>query len=112
MRKMGKLFDKKEDCYGCGACANICPKNAIELKQDEQGFSYPKVDQEKCIECGLCSKSCQIGKESDHKNPANEKCYGFKHNNAIRIKSSSGGIYSLLSDYVIKMGGMLRWCNI
>lgn len=105
MRKMGKLFDKKEDCYGCGACANICPKNAIELIQDEQGFSYPKVDQEKCIECGLCSKSCQIGKESNHKNLANEKCYGFKHNNAIRIKSSSGGIYSLLSDYVIKMGG-------
>ena len=44
----------KENCCGCEACANICPKHCITMVEDEEGFKYPKVDKEKCINCKLC----------------------------------------------------------
>lgn len=31
------LFDDKKDCCGCGACMNVCPKNAIRMAEDEVG---------------------------------------------------------------------------
>ena len=37
-------IEKKKDCCGCGACANVCPKNCIELKSDKEGFLYPKIE--------------------------------------------------------------------
>ena len=50
----------KTKCCGCTACANICPKKCIIMKQDNEGFQYPHVDIERCINCGLCDKSCPI----------------------------------------------------
>ena len=55
------ILDKK-DCCGCGACSNICPHNCISMNYDEEGFLYPKVDIEKCIECHLCEKICPLKK--------------------------------------------------
>ena len=46
----------KSKCSGCHSCMNICPKNCIKMKVDEEGFWYPQVDKEKCIECGICKK--------------------------------------------------------
>ena len=51
-------IEKKTDCCGCHACFNICPKDAIEMKEDEYGFKYPVINQEKCIECGMCTYIC------------------------------------------------------
>ena len=48
-----KLFENKNKCCGCTACMNICPKKAISMKEDEEGFLYPIVDEEKCVECEL-----------------------------------------------------------
>lgn len=48
----------KEKCTGCSACYNICPKNAISMKQDNKEFLYPKIDGNKCIKCNLCEKIC------------------------------------------------------
>ncbi len=50
---MHKLFNKKFECTGCSACADICPKTAIKMKPDEQGFCYPNVDENLCVNCGL-----------------------------------------------------------
>lgn len=52
--------DRKEECCGCTACYSICPKNCIEMKEDNEGFLYPEVDKTKCINCGLCEKVCPI----------------------------------------------------
>ena len=58
------LFDKKEDCCGCGACMNICPRQAISMKEDEAGFVFPEIDEEKCIRCGLCKKVCTFREDN------------------------------------------------
>ena len=55
-----ELFKNKEDCFGCMACVSVCPQDAIDIIRDEQGFDYPQINKEKCINCGLCKKACQI----------------------------------------------------
>ncbi len=100
------LFDSKHQCYGCGACSNICSKNAIILKQDVNGFYYPEISSALCIECGLCAKVCQIGKETNKLNNKSEFCFGIKANDEIREHSSSGGIFTLISDSILKDNGV------
>lgn len=52
------LYDRKEECCGCAACMQICPKAAICMVDDNEGFEYPFVDAEKCIRCYMCLKIC------------------------------------------------------
>lgn len=54
------LFENKEDCCGCTACYAICPKSAIVMKPDEEGFLYPCIEEDKCIRCYQCSGVCPI----------------------------------------------------
>lgn len=99
------IADKK-DCCGCWACANICPKQCISMKEDEEGFCYPVVDTKTCIECGLCEKVCPIHKpQEDDKIPVN---YVIQNKDAgVRRHSTSGGFYAAISDFVVKKGGVV-----
>ena len=54
------LYERKELCCGCTACYAICPKNAITMEPDEEGFLYPVVNEEKCVRCYQCWKVCPI----------------------------------------------------
>lgn len=54
------LFDKKEECCGCTACYAVCPKSAIDMVADEEGFEYPKVDQTECTGCHVCLTVCPM----------------------------------------------------
>lgn len=54
------LFQKKEDCCGCTACYSICPVSAISMKEDEEGFDYPIIDDNKCVKCYKCVSVCPI----------------------------------------------------
>ena len=58
------LFDKKENCCGCWACENICPKNAIKMHEDKEGFLFPSIDRNLCVGCGLCEKVCPVKKQN------------------------------------------------
>lgn len=54
------LYERKEDCTGCTACYSICPKHAIEMFDDEEGFLYPSIDAKECIRCQACIRVCPV----------------------------------------------------
>ena len=61
----------KQDCCGCYACVQRCPKQCIRMESDEEGFEYPIIDKEQCINCGLCNKVCPQTNTSYSKQPIN-----------------------------------------
>ena len=96
---MKEILEKKK-CTACTACVNICPKNAIKMIEFEDGFKYPTIDQNKCTDCKLCQTVCPV--LNKHKNNITNKCYvAYNKNEDILLKSSSGGIFSALADYIL-----------
>lgn len=61
------FFDKKENCCGCSACYAVCPKHAIRMRPDEEGFLYPVLKEEKCIKCYKCLSVCVFKKDQTAK---------------------------------------------
>lgn len=61
------LYNRKEECCGCTACYAVCPKDAISMVEDEEGFLYPAVDDEKCIRCYKCLSVCAFKKAQREK---------------------------------------------
>ena len=58
MKDIPTLLNRKEECCGCAACYAICPKQAIIMKEDEEGFEYPNIDELKCVLCFMCLNVC------------------------------------------------------
>jgi NAD-dependent dihydropyrimidine dehydrogenase PreA subunit len=97
---------QKEQCCGCSACVHICPKHSISFQEDKEGFLYPKVDLETCVDCGLCEKVCPIINQDPEREP--QKVYAAKnYDESIRLKSSSGGVFTLLAEKIIGEGGVV-----
>lgn len=97
----------KELCTGCTACKNICPKNAIEMIRDEEGFLYPCVDKSKCINCGLCKRVCPVINKKIREQ-FKQKGYIFQNKNEeVRRQSTSGGAFSAIADYVLENDGVV-----
>ena len=59
-RKFPVLYINKADCCGCAACFCACPKSAITMEDDKEGFEYPVIDERRCIMCYKCIKVCPI----------------------------------------------------
>jgi len=103
------VFDNKHECSGCTACKHSCPYNAITMMRDNEGFEYPVIDTEKCIKCGLCQKVCPFNQNYYTDNNFDiPLVFAAKHKDEIiRISSSSGGVFSALSNYVLDNGGII-----
>ena len=89
----------KVDCCGCNACGDICGKHAISFVTDNEGFWYPQVNKEQCVDCGLCDKVCPIQNKSNHVERYSEPTVfaAYTKDEAIRLDSTSGGIHSMLA---------------
>lgn len=96
----------KQDCCGCSACVQRCPKQCITMAEDNEGFLYPQVDTSKCVDCHLCEKVCPVINQDEARTPL--EVYAAKNSDDdIRLKSSSGGIFTLLAEQTIKGGGVV-----
>lgn len=99
-----------DECTGCMACINVCNSNAIEFQIDSLGFKYPKINSDKCVQCGLCTKICP------QNNPRNfifpEQCYAAAVNDQLLLNTcASGGVATALSMQVIQTGGIVVGCS-
>lgn len=96
-------------CSGCGLCVDICKKNAIAMKEAEDGFKYPVIDEALCVNCHACAKRCPFDKNKCGYLASNStlESYLFKHKQDIRKESASGGFFTLLSDAILKKGGVV-----
>lgn len=95
----------KEKCTGCFACANACPKKAINLPLDSEGFYFPVIDKNQCVNCGRCEAVCQINHKKEKESMG--KMYSFMAEDAVRMKSSSGGAFYHLAQCVLVNDGVV-----
>lgn len=99
-------YDK---CCGCSVCESICPKHCITMVPNNEGFLYPKINKENCIECQLCIKTCPINKSPYNLNEDfNQKVYACKNKDIKALRrSSSGGVFFELAQYVLTKKGIV-----
>lgn len=99
----------KADCCGCTACASVCAHHAISMEPDALGFLYPKVDTEKCTNCGLCEKVCAFNSNYDKSlNLAQPLAYAARHKDMKEVETSrSDAAFIAISDYVLDNGGVV-----
>ncbi len=102
-----KNICERNYCTGCEACANVCTHNAISMKANWQGFKYPHINRNLCVNCGLCKKTCPV-------NVKEKMPFVFKitrafvdKNREFLSKASSGGAFGVMARYVIECGGIV-----
>ena len=97
----------KNNCTGCGLCAERCPSRAITMVADLYGFKHPDIEISKCTGCSFCKVICPRIKKLQF-NDAKRLCYGARSKDAdLRKASSSGGIFTLIAADVINQGGVV-----
>ena len=94
-------------CCGCSACESACGKDAISMIADNEGFIYPVVNEEVCVNCGLCVKVCPIINECEDKSPYMKSFGGYSMDEHIINSCASGGIATALSIETIRQGGVV-----
>lgn len=104
-RPMIDIRDEK-DCVGCNACVQICPRKCITMHPDELGFNYPAVNQSECIDCHLCERVCPVINRAAPALPL--EVFAAKNpDDAVRLTSSSGGVFHAIASHIISEGGIV-----
>ena len=93
-------------CTGCTACASICPKDAISMVRDLEGFAYPAVDPDRCVHCGLCTGVCPALR---NRGPGHLPAAfaAWNRDAQIRKDSTSGGAFTALAERILESGGVV-----
>lgn len=100
-------IEERTKCCGCTACYNICPQKAIDMVPDFEGFAYPSVNLNKCINCGLCNKVCPIENKIDLVEDVKSAYVLRSKDTYTLMKSTSGGFVTPMIDYVLRNNGVV-----
>ena len=107
-------------CTGCMLCYNVCASDAIKMVPNGNGFYYPQIQAEKCVNCGACMRYCPVNEDMSHDSV--DSYVGESHNpdmtthqvkaawskdKRIRKNSSSGGLFSIMAEAVLSKGGVV-----
>ncbi len=96
----------KTACTGCMLCGDACPQNSIEYKCDEEGFFYPHLCEDKCLDCGICRQKCPAINVNQH--PAPDSIFsGYASDVSVNESGSSGGVFWLLATSFLNVGGIV-----
>ena len=94
----------QDKCTGCGACYNKCPNDAIEMREDREGFLFPSV-LDNCSSCGTCQNACPVLKPV--KVNGTPQCYAVWADQKTRLVSSSGGMFTVLARKILAESGVV-----
>lgn len=98
----------QNDCCGCGACSLKCPKNCITMNENAEGFLYPYVDKNICVECGLCLKTCPIMQSKNVCSEKVQKSVILQDLNKNYLKNStSGGAFACIARFILAQNGVV-----
>lgn len=86
----------KQNCCGCAACTQACPKHCITMVEDAEGFLYPDVELEKCVDCNMCQRVCPMLNKTDEDAPYTKAYAAYNLDEKERLQSSSGGVFHFL----------------
>lgn len=104
---------EKSKCSGCLACREICPVSAIDVIKDEEGFQYPQINENRCIQCGKCYKLCAVKREKIELEKQPLRIIGAKvKDEQERMTSRSGGIFMALANEILKQNGVVYGCKL
>lgn len=103
-----KTVCKLNQCCGCSACVDICPQNAITIKDTLRAYNA-MIDEDKCVNCGACTKVCQQVNRVEMVKPI-EWHQGWSEDKIIRMNGSSGGACGALSKTFVQIGGSVCSC--
>ncbi len=94
-------------CTQCRACEQVCPKHCISFVEGKDGFEFPHIDTDLCIECGACVKSCHQLSLTKEKNQPLYAYAAWSNDEQVRTTSSSGGVFSEIARYVFEKNGVV-----
>ena len=97
----------EDKCTGCTACMNSCPKKAICMVEDPAGFTYPQINTERCVDCGICVSVCPVAEPVEQIDTRVSAYYGAVTDANVVAKSSSGGAFSMMAEYVLAQDGVV-----
>lgn len=105
---MQRVYEENSKCCGCGACMYRCPQNAIRMEKDSDGFMFPCIDEQKCIDCGLCSRVCAFSEYTgDALNNTPDAFAAANTDPTLLYESTSGGAFSAIAYQFLEHGGVV-----
>jgi coenzyme F420-reducing hydrogenase beta subunit len=106
-KNIQEISDTKQ-CYDCALCGDICHTSAISFFPDDEGFMYPKVNDDLCTMCTECYRKCPVNNDYELQNFLHPEVYAAWHKDEqVVSKSTSGGIFTAIAEHIFENGGVV-----